>query len=893
MLRQSRFSVAALVAVMGLIVACGDGKNKDNEDLIPTPDPDNLVDRKTIIEVSGDLTADTTWTADNEYLLLGRVGVPDGITLTIMPGVKIRGSKSPVGWLQVQIGGKLEAVGAATQPIVFTSSVTDNPQRGDWGGVVILGKAKNNVGAAGSAPGLAVQAELEGDGGSHGGNDDADSSGTLKYVRIEFAGLELSPDNELNALTLGSVGRGTTLEYVQAHFGLDDAFEFFGGTVNGKYLVASGPGDDCFDTDEGYRGVLQFIVCLQATGTGDNGLEASNTGAPDKNATPRANPQLANFTFVGAGEYTVGKGVGLMFKDGTAGLATNGLVINYALGGLDIDGAVTDSTFASVVSNSDGSTVEVKNTIFFGNLAQNNSSIVQFPNQQNDPDAVTEQVYAVGTTLTAAARNNSVGDPKLNSLEFSDPNLLPGTGSLALNTSKCPNPATLNSAFEAASYCGAFKDVNWMEGWTRFSVIEDPTVGAVAVSGDIAENTTWTADKKYLLVGKVAVLDGATLTIEAGTQIFGSKSPLGWLQVQRGGKINAIGTASNPIVFTSSMPEGERQRGDWGGLVILGKALNNLNDANEGLELEGDGGIHGGTNDADSSGTLKYVRIEYAGWELSPNNELNVLTMGSVGSGTTLEFVQVHMGLDDGFEWFGGAVNGKNLVATGVDDDCFDTDEGYNGKLQFLVCVMSGDVGNRGLEASNTCELCNHHDITPRRAHPKIANFTFVGSLTSAKSGNDCLNINRGSVATVINGICTHFKNSGLDLDQFSGNNATHVVDAATVDLSQVIFYGNRTSTATDIDHTQFANDNECGTCPALNEITFAQNIPSFYGVNPQLPNITLSSSLNLVPPAASPAVNGSCGANPTSKGFAINANYCGAFKDSNWMAGWISTKQN
>jgi hypothetical protein len=169
-----------------------------------------------------------------------------------------------------------------------------------------------------------------------------------------------------------------------------------------------------------------------------------------------------------------------------------------------------------------------------------------------------------------------------------------------------------------------------------------------------------TKDKKYLIKGQVFVRTGKTLNIQAGTVIFGDKATKGTLVIDKGGKIEAVGTASEPIVMTSALDANTRDRGDWGGLVILGNApVNQPDPAIEGISPSI---IFGGNTNNDNSGTLKYVRVEFAGIELTPNNETNSITMGGVGSGTTLEYCQVSYGGDDGFEWFGGSVNGISSI---------------------------------------------------------------------------------------------------------------------------------------------------------------------------------------------------------------------------------------
>lgn len=223
-----------------------------------------------------------------------------------------------------------------------------------------------------------------------------------------------------------------------------------------------------------------------------------------------------------------------------------------------------------------------------------------------------------------------------------------------------------------------------------------------------------------------------TLTIEAGTTIIGDIDTKGTLVVHRGSKLIAIGTAAAPIVFTSGQAVGARNPGDWGGVVLCGKATNNQGAS---IELEGAyKGWHGGTTNDDNSGTLKYVRIEYAGVPIIPNAEINTLTMGSVGSGTTLEYIQASYGLDDSFEWFGGTVNAKYLIAYKGTDDDFDVDFGYVGKVQFALGYRDGNLADGS--GSNGFEVDNDGSGTAKTPFtaPVFANVSIVGPRGSATS---------------------------------------------------------------------------------------------------------------------------------------------------------------
>ena len=281
------------------------------------------------------------------------------------------------------------------------------------------------------------------------------------------------------------------------------------------------------------------------------------------------------------------------------------------------------------------------------------------------------------------------------------------------------------------------------------AVLAAPVFAAnVSVSGQITTNTLWTADNTYTLNGYVFVTGGATLTIEKGTVIKGavsSGSGAAALVITRNSKIMAEGTADQPIIFTSELDElngnlTAAETGLWGGLVVLGNASINsrangaaasspVEDQIEGFSVSGDQTsliTFGGTNDADNSGVIKYVSIRHGGAVIGVGNEINGLTMGGVGSGTTLEYVEVFANKDDGFEWFGGTVNGKYLVAAFCNDECFDIDTGYRGNLQFLFSIQKDigtDRGDKAIEWDGA--------TSPLTSDPKgnvtISNYTAIG----------------------------------------------------------------------------------------------------------------------------------------------------------------------
>jgi hypothetical protein len=298
--KQTVLTVAVLVIT--LVSGC---KKDDNDDDVIVPPADRPVK-----DVSGNLTGNILWDKDTVYRLNGVVNVgvdsiQTGTTpqatgiLTIEAGTVIVGRKGTAGLnpgtLVIHRGSKIYAEGTAAKPIIF-SSAESSKAPGDWGGLVVCGKATNNQ------PG--GFATLEGSyGAHHGGSDDADNSGIIKYVRLEYAGFPILTDKEINTLTLGSVGSGTVVSYVQASYGLDDAFEWFGGTVNCDHLVAFKTTDDDFDCDFGYRGRVQFAVSFRSANladpvSGSNSFEVDNDGGGSTNA-PFTAPLFSNVSVFG------------------------------------------------------------------------------------------------------------------------------------------------------------------------------------------------------------------------------------------------------------------------------------------------------------------------------------------------------------------------------------------------------------------------------------------------------------------------------------------------------------------------------------------------------------------------------------------------------------------
>nr|MBP9187047.1 PKD domain-containing protein [Bacteroidia bacterium] len=315
-------------------------------------------------------------------------------------------------------------------------------------------------------------------------------------------------------------------------------------------------------------------------------------------------------------------------------------------------------------------------------------------------------------------------------------------------------------------------------------------------AGDITTNTTWYNDTIYELGGYVYVKNNATLTIQPGTIVKGGVSAnKGSIIITRNGMINAAGTKNRPIIFTSSKPKGERAAGDWGGIILLGKAPINRPDLTTGpsvaiaaseaggqVAIEGDldnangDGLYGGTDVNHNSGVLSYVRLEFGGVVITPGNEINGLTMGGIGKGTQLDHIQVTQANDDGFEWFGGNVNAKYLISHRNIDDDLDTDFGFQGKIQFALIIRDSAFYDRGagpttngFESDNDGAGSNNTPLT----WPIFSNITAMGPLANAapltgslagNSFNNGARIRRNSATSIFNSVFMGWPN-GLFID--------------------------------------------------------------------------------------------------------------------------------
>ena len=303
--------------------------------------------------------------------------------------------------------------------------------RGQWGGLIINGSAPTNQGVTFG----------EGDTGAFGGNNPSDGSGVLRYVRLEYAGIEFSPDNELNGIAFQGVGSGTVAEYIQVHMNQDDGIEFFGGTVNLKYAVVTGARDDSFDWTDGWTGKGQFWIAQQYGDDADNGFEVDNS-SKNNEATPRSAATIYNVTLVGDPSGPESDN-GMLIREGAAGTYANFIVTGFNKIGLDIDGE-------SSIAQAEGGDLVVKNSIFFENGKGN------FGDEKDD-DGFDEAGFA-------ANNGNEETDPDLvDPFNKTAPNFTPGAGA---NTVSAASPPA-DGFFEPVNFIGAVSPSNnWLSGWT-------------------------------------------------------------------------------------------------------------------------------------------------------------------------------------------------------------------------------------------------------------------------------------------------------------------------------------------------------------------------------------------------------------------------------------------
>lgn len=428
--------------------------NVDDEDFTPSAPQ----------EISGEITTSRNY-PQGTYILKGFVYVKNNSTVTFAAGSVIRGDKDSKGTLIVTRGSKLIANGTANNPVVFTSGQEAGKRNpGDWGGIILLGKAPVNIaGGEGVIEGGVDNAAGD---GKYGGTDANDNSGSLKYVRIEFGGIAFVQNNEINSLTLGGVGRGTTLENVQVSYGGDDGYEFFGGTVNAKNLISFGQVDDDFDFDNGYQGNIQFAVALRDPGLADaagdsNGIESDNDANGSTNG-PVTRPVISNMTLVGPngkpgeGAVNAKQNAGNRWRRSSRPVLRNSVIMGYANGALLIESEAT----AAAIKN--GTEAAIRNNIL--TAMQNTFRLGSGITSYADAAALSADLLAKGNLALTTAADVMLQDP----FSLTAPNFMPKAGSPALAGAVFDGDLS-GSFFTAVSFKGAFGETNWTSGWANFN----------------------------------------------------------------------------------------------------------------------------------------------------------------------------------------------------------------------------------------------------------------------------------------------------------------------------------------------------------------------------------------------------------------------------------------
>lgn len=428
--------MAMLFAASIIVSSCGDDDDGDDDDT--TTETGGLDGTR----LWGEISSDITLSQDTEYTLDGGVHIQSGATITIEAGVTVKAVTSKVSYLLIEKGGMINAVGTATNPIVFTSDKA-TPAPGDWGGIMICGKATiNAVGGTGTS---------EVGNAEYGGNDDTDNSGTVSYVRLEYTGIAFDEEHESNGFAFYALGSGTTLNHLQAYKGADDGFEFFGGTVTANYLVSTHSEDDSFDWTQGWRGKGQYWLAVQANGVGDRGIEADNNSG-DNTLTPFSNPTLCNVTLLGGGKADK---YGMKLREGTKGKFHNILVTGFTKRTIHVE---HNQTLTNV--NNDALIVEYAkiDTNVTDKPVKYSVSKIQSTNDEDGDGDVDED------DLINDPNGPSVNDPKkFENNANNDLTTVTATSSTTFQGGV--DAATIDASFESNTNIGSGD--TWTQGWTR------------------------------------------------------------------------------------------------------------------------------------------------------------------------------------------------------------------------------------------------------------------------------------------------------------------------------------------------------------------------------------------------------------------------------------------
>ena len=911
--------------------------------------------------------------------------------VTFEPGATVYFSGSNAGII-VTRGSKIIADGNENAPIVFTSlnelerqqgNLEANPNaRGEWLGLVINGFAPiNNCNDDAATPGTA---DCEDDGeaasGLYGGDDATDNSGILDYVRVEHAGVFYTDEDQSNGIAFQGVGSGTQVTNIQVHNNGDDGVEFFGGTVGAENVVITGASDDSVDWTDGWTGSIKRLLVVQANDLADYAIEADNRSRSAPDTTPRSNPTITNFTFIGSG---LEGDHGIRLREGTGVTLVNGIVSGFEDGfrfgdtptrdlltastptttiasvlmnndedfpavtdeGTDEDSTADDveitfSSFASALQNVEAGFAEIAPTYsFVPGLETSNVSLL---NEDGDPlfELLTDPIglFETGTNAAVTVPLGLVPGDLISSSQVSDfadeietQNDLDKADTTDDITFGPPETETqtagvpvfeLTGDVEELPYIGAFSPTetvaeNWAAGWTKpgtvfaedttppscpIGTFIDGTLGdnlVCAITGVLETDVTLTNQNNilYRFDGQVfvGVDSGAdpsapatggkpvTLTIEPGVTAFGN-TPNDGLVITRGSTLEAAGTAANPIVLTS----GAAVRGtanyatdtaQWLGLSINGRApINNCNtdSATPGaVNCQDDGeassGLYGGATVDDNSGTIQYLRLEFSGIFFTEEDQSNGIAFQGVGSGTTVDHIQVHNNGDDGVEFFGGTVDAKHVVITGANDDAVDWTDGWKGRVQYLIVEASGVDNDYGFEGDN--RSTSAPDTTPRST-PRIANYSIIGN-----GSNPGARFREGMGGAFYNGIIVN-TTKGFDIDDRS-NDLLLGTGVAPADGAELEINGVFLDTAENIDDDDANVAAVVAAITNLEQGTSTMNGFSFYGSN----TIGVEPGVN----ESNATAANTTALNETGEDFFEAAPYLGAVQNGSdtWYLGW------
>ena len=450
---MNMFKHLLVVAALALTLPACVKVNFEDEDGTTTPGI-NTDDPNVSRVLQGSYSRNITLTGGT-YTIKGYVYFTAGYTLSIPKGTILKSDVSQKGAVIIERGARIEALGTAQEPIVFTSGKpAGQRQRGDWGGIIILGNAPTNRPLS---PAPLIEGGVD---RRYGGNVANDNSGTMRYVRIEWAGIAAEPGSEINGLTLGGVGSGTTLEYIQVSYGNDDAYEFFGGNVNAKYLVSYATSDDDLDFDFGYTGKIQFAVVQRRPEIADtdagNGVEADNDGT-GTSATPYTKPILSNITWIGPnGDAATQANLNFAnrWRRAVRFEVHNSIMMGFPKGGFSLESAATADAY---------NTGESK---FANNLVH--ALAAPYKADASAAGVITEaqirtKAEANGTVTYASANDIMLEAP----FNWDAPNYLPKAGSPALTGASF---AGLDAAFfTSVPHRGALGTSNWLTGWANFT----------------------------------------------------------------------------------------------------------------------------------------------------------------------------------------------------------------------------------------------------------------------------------------------------------------------------------------------------------------------------------------------------------------------------------------